>query len=149
MNHRKLKILLTLFCLLVLVGCNTVTPTLEPTQTKAAALPEEGMATVVGQVLDRETGESMQDTIVRLAEVHRDGDDGAYVLDVAFSPGALTDKDGFFIFENVDAMEYVIVVGDVYNVYEVITGEEGTPATWVAGKNQVTDIGQIRVDLTP
>jgi hypothetical protein len=107
------------------------------------------MATVIGRVLSETSGEPLSDTIVRLAEVVREGGDGAYILDVAFSPGTDSDDEGFFIFENVDALEYVIVVGDVYEIYKIVVNEEGKAKTWVTVEDQVLDVGELIIDLSP
>jgi hypothetical protein len=84
---------------------------------------------------------------VRLAEVARQGDEGAFVLDTAFSPGDITDDTGHFRFDNVDAKEYVIVVGDVYSVYKIIAEPSGQARVWKAEPDQILDVGELRVDL--
>jgi hypothetical protein len=53
------------------------------------------------------------------------------------------------VFENVEAMEYVIIVGDVESVYEVITNESGTPQTWEVLSDEILDVGDLHVLLEP
>jgi hypothetical protein len=85
-----------------------------------------------------------------LAEVVRDDDgEGVYVLDLAFSPGAMTDEMGIFVFENVDAIEYVIVVGDIESIHEIISDESGIPRTWNAQPDEILQVGDLFVLLEP
>lgn len=109
--------------------------------------PEPGKASVQGRVISGLTDEPMGETIVRLAEVVRQGDRGAYVLDGAFSPGDITDENGVFLIENVEAMEYVIVVGDVESIYEVIPDDSGKPKVWNAVVDEVLLVGDLVVDI--
>ncbi len=114
------------------------------------AQPDPGMASVTGRVLSEKTDLPFEDTIVRLAEVVREEDsEGLYILDQAFSPGAKTNDKGVFVFENVEAMEYVIIVGDVESIYEVITNESGTPKTWNALPDEILEVGDLHVLLEP
>jgi hypothetical protein len=99
--------------------------------------------------MSEKTGVPMADTLVRLAEVVRSGDEGAYVLDQAFSPGARTDNDGYFIFENIPAMEYVLIVGDVQHSFKVIENEDKKPRVWNALADQILDVGVLKVTLFP
>jgi hypothetical protein len=99
--------------------------------------------------MSKETGEPMAGTLVRLAEVVRSGDEGVYVLDQAFSPGARTDNDGYFIFENIPAMEYVLIVGDVQRSYKVIEDEDKKPRAYNALADQILDVGVLTITLFP
>lgn len=166
MKFRNLFWIVT-FSLLVLAACQSQAPTvtnptqLVPTaQLLAATQPEQaptpsvtakaGSATVKGRVLDQKTKQPLVNTIVRLADVYKQADgQGAYVLDAAFSPGTRTDSQGYFEFTNVDAKTYVIIVGDVYDVYKVVQNSSGTPKTWNTTADQVLDAGELDIDLTP
>ena len=110
------------------------------------------MATVTGQVM-HEQGYPMANTIVRLADVARgvEGRGGAFILDLARSPGTTTDQNGSFNIQNVDAGEYVIVVGDVEltGVYEIIEEPDGTAKVWNLPADQITDIGTLEVSIVP
>ena len=108
------------------------------------ANPEEGKATVIGHVLSKDTGRPMANEIVRLAEVFREGDKGTFVFDIAFSPGTRTDKSGYFILENIPAMEYVLVIGDYYQAYDIIEeGSTGIAKVWNAEAGKILDMGDI------
>ena len=146
---RKAKLVLFFFSLLMLSACSLAGRNSQLTAVTPPAPPQEGMATVVGRCLSEKTGEPLPNTLVRLAEVVRSGDEGAYVLDQAFSPGAVTDEKGYFIFENIKAMEYVVVVGDINFDYKIIENEEKKPRVWNALAGQILDIGVLKVDLEP
>lgn len=146
---KRVNSLLLLLLIIFVSSCNQGTSTTELGMSTPPAAPEQGMTTVTGRVVSNESGKPKTDTIIRLAGVVRQGDEGAFVLDVAFSPGALSDENGNFIFENVKPLEYVIVIGDVEDIYEVVTDEEGKPKTWETQADQVVDVGEIRVNLTP
>ncbi len=104
---------------------------------------------MIGQVVSADTGEPLGNTVVRLAEVYYEGEDGAYVLDTAFSPGDITNNDGYFIFSSVDARDYVIVIGDVedYGEYEIIAEPSGEAKVWEAESNQILNVGKLEVNL--
>jgi hypothetical protein len=129
----------------------TAAPEPPATQAKATSAavptPKAGQATMVGRVMVRTTKEPIASVVVRLAQVYREGDDGAFALDDAFSPGGVTDPDGHFRIENVEATEYVIVVGDVRTQYEIIPDSSGKPRVWDLQADQILDAGDIVVDL--
>jgi len=113
------------------------------------ALPETGKATITGKVINRSTSQPLINIPVRLAEVYRQDDDVVFVLDGAFSPGAITDIQGHFVIESIEAREYVIVVGDVEGVYEIITDPSGIAQVWNFLPDQVTDLGALQVLIAP
>jgi hypothetical protein len=120
----------------------TVTPPPQPTS---------GQATMTGQVAHQD-GSPFAEVIVRLAEVERgiEGRGGAYILDLARSPGSITDSNGYFSIENVKAGEYVIVIGDIEltGIYEIIQDSDGKPKVWNFPADQVTNVGQLKVSIT-
>lgn len=123
-------------------------PTAQATATAVAVpKPQAGQATIVGRVIVRTTKKPIASVVVRLAQVYREGDDGAFALDDAFSPGGVTDPEGHFRIENVEATEYVIVVGDVRTQYEIIPDSSGKPRVWDLQADQILDAGDIVVDL--
>ena len=130
-----------------LSGCDNVkSPMLEPKTTPPVS-PQKGMATVIGRVVSEGDNKPITDTIVRMAEVVRQGGEGAYVLDIAQSPGTRSDQNGYFIFENVNPQEYVIIIGDVYDVYKVVSGDDQKPIAWATAADQILDVGTLSVDL--
>ncbi len=116
-----------------------------------AVEPEAGKATVTGQVITTKTNGPLKNTVVRLAEVHRDGEDGAFLLDTAFSPGDITNDEGQFTFANIEPGEYVLVVGNVefYDGYVIIPETSGRPKVYNFPAGQLTDLGSLTVDLEP
>jgi hypothetical protein len=114
-----------------------------------AGPPEAGKASVVGRVLSKQDGTPLAGTSVRLAEVTRQGSEAIYVLDGANSPGAVTAEDGSFVMANIVAREYVMVVGDPYSLYAIVTDETTRARVWNAAADQVLDVGEQRVELVP
>ena len=86
---------------------------------------------------------------MHLAAVYRQGEDGAYVLDSANSPGAFTDQEGRFVIPNIAPGEFVLVIGDPMSNYTVVSDADGKVRTWAAAANQILDMEQIRSDFTP
>jgi hypothetical protein len=154
-----MKRIFLLFLVILLVSVTACTKTASPTinpevlvTVTPPPLPESGKATIIGRVM-HDQGYPMVKTIVRLAYVARgaEGHGGAFILDLARSPGSFTDQNGYFIIPNVKAGEYVIVVGDVEitGVYEIIPGQDGKARVWNLPADQVTDIGTITVSIVP
>ena len=115
--------------------------------------PESGKSTVIGSVFSTTTDAPLSNVDIRLAEVVRvedrpDVGNGLYVLDQAFSPGAVTDENGSFVVEDTEAKEYVIIIGDVERAYEVIVNESGKPKVWKAIPDQILNVGELRVGLS-
>ena len=110
--------------------------------------PEQGKATVVGQVFNIETNDPLGDVIVRLAEIYRENtEEGVFLLDHFASPGARTDAQGIFIIENIEPGEYVLMVGegDNFNAYDIIEDSStGDAKAWVAEADQISDWGEIK-----
>jgi hypothetical protein len=133
-------------------GATAEVPTEIPAEVNPATAlpptPETGKATVLGKVVSIEGGEPLANTTVRLAEVYWQGDEGAFVLDGANSPGDITDEQGNFFIPSIDAREYVIVVGDVYSVYEIIAEPSGKGKVWKVAADEILDVGSLTVDLT-
>jgi hypothetical protein len=150
------RIVFPLFGLLLILmtACSTSNPTSINPEVLVTVTPppppQTGMATITGRVMQTQ-GYAMADTIVRLADVARgaEGRGGAYILDTAHSPGTRTDKDGFFLFENVKAGEYVIVIGDVEDtgVYEIVKETNGQAKVWNLPVDKVTDVGVLTVSF--
>ncbi len=152
---RKLFALISIF-LMLLSSCTKVSspdinPEVLPTVTPPS-LPEAGKATIVGQI-NNKNGDPMVNTIIRLAVVVRgaEGRGGAYILDISRSPGTITDEHGYFTIQNVDAGEYVIVVGDIEitGIYEIVSQPNGPARVWELPADQITDVGIITVSITP
>jgi hypothetical protein len=134
-------------------AANDAAPAPRAAQNASATLvpqePEQGKAMVVGRLLSSQTQTALAQTAVRLAEVHRQGEEGAYVLDGANSPGAITNDQGEFVIPNIDPKEYVIVAGDVYAANDVVKEPTGKPKAWSINTDQVLNVGDVQVNLAP
>jgi hypothetical protein len=143
--------ILSIFIACILSSCSLITNTSilqkSPDVTPPPP-PESGKATVIGRVFSSKTGNPMGNTIVRLAEVQHQEDKVLFVLDAAFSPAAISDGNGFFIFSNVPAGEYVITVGEFFSAWKAYE-EGGKPHVFNAVPDQVLNVNNIKVDLNP
>ena len=151
--NRKLITLCSLLLLLLSScskGVSTINPEVLPTVTPPPS-PETGKATTIGQIKHQD-GSPFSDVIVRLANVARDaeGKGGAYILDIARSPSTYSDAYGYFIIQNIDPGEYVVVIGDVEipQLYEVVQESNGDAKVWSFPTDQVTDVGVLTVSFT-
>lgn len=136
----------------------SVLPTAKPASPVATPVPAEatptvspGRSAVTGHLISQATGEPLGNVVIRLAEVYypegsTSKEDGAYALDNAFSPSAMTNQEGYFRFPDVEARDYVIFVGDIYVKYLIVVNEKGTPKIWTAPENGVLDIGDLVVN---
>ena len=150
---RRLLIWMTGFILIlaVLSGCRGKGGNVEQTgaQNTPIPLPEEQKATVTGFVFSTATNKPYPKAAVWLAEVYRQGGNGVYVLDHAFSPAVYADEQGYFTIANVDPKEYVIVVGDPEGTYVVIPDDSGRARVWQTDPGEILDVGQLNVSLSP
>jgi hypothetical protein len=141
-RHHKFGFIL-LIVVLLLAACQPKEPV------KTYPTPEAGKASASGRLLSINSGEPYYDVIVRLAEIYEnEAGDRAFALDMAFSPIAFTDKDGYFLFENIEAREYVFIVGDPM-AWSLIPTEEADqkPKAWNFPADIVTDMGTMKVDF--
>ncbi len=141
-NARRFFLFSFLLVLLLAAACQRAA------QGPTVASPEAEKTTVRGRVMTQ--GQPLVDTTVRLAEVFREGEgqeEGAYVLDGAFSPGAITDGEGYFVMENIEPIEYVMIVGDVYGIHTVVANSDGKPRVWETQAGEVVDFGVVTITL--
>ena len=146
--------ILLITCFIIFLGaCKPLSSNLEISSTSEQVtstpfpLPETGKATLIGRVLSTTTGEPLPNMLIRLARVYREDDKAAFVLEDAFSPGGMTDAEGYFTIPNIDPIEYVIVVGDVYSDYKIIEGKDGRAQPWATSEGEILDVGELKVDL--
>ncbi len=142
MNRKLSLILVFILILAFFTGCRTG-------GRPSAPKPDAGKATVKGKVFSTSENKPYPKAPVWLAEVYRQGEEGAYVLDHAFSPAAFADDKGFFVISNVEPKEYVIVVGDPDGLYVVIPDDAGRARVWKTEADKILDVGTINVSLSP
>jgi hypothetical protein len=143
--NQNLLILSILFMLLTACGKPpVVAPSDLPLSIQKA---EPGKATIIGKIISAYSNEPLMKA-VWLAEVHRKGDQAIFVLNAVSSPGIYSDKNGTFVFTNVDPLEYVIVVGDPEGLNQVVNDDSGKPKVWNFSAGETIDIGELKVNLT-
>lgn len=114
--------------------------------------PAPGKAVVMGQIISSITGQPVAYTPVRMAEIfyaegaNRDPNQAAWALDNAQSPFAYSNENGFFVFQDVEPVDFVIFVGDILDRYNVETNEKELPIRHEAPADVVTDLGPIQVE---
>lgn len=117
------------------------------TATPVPVEPVSGKALVIGRVLSAQSSEPLTNTIVMLAEVFRQGEAGAFVLDASRSPSTFTDGEGNFVIANVEPGEYVIAIGDPFQNSKIIQDPTTQKAaTWQVVADQVLDVEDVLVD---
>ena len=110
--------------------------------------PQPEKTTVTGFVFSDRTELPIMNVPVSLAEVFREGESAAYVLDGAQSPLAHTDKNGRFAFNNILPGEYVVVIGSVeINDYIILTEPSGQAKVWAATAGNILDLETQFVNL--
>lgn len=120
-----------------------------------AVTPESGKAAISGRLISLSTSEPMVNQNLSLpamlcapgvAEADK-REQCFYMIDEAFDPSALTDGDGRFVFQNIPAGEYVMLVGNLMTEYTILSDELDRPMIWKADANQVLELGDLLVDL--
>jgi hypothetical protein len=76
---------------------------------------------------------------------NEDHSDGAFVLEGATSPSAVTDEQGRFAFANIAPGDYVAVVGDVLGYHEIISESGGKATIFTAETGKIVNIGTLTV----
>lgn len=70
-----------------------------------------------------------------------------YVIDDAFDPSTLTDSEGRFVFQNIGAGEYILLIGNRVTRYTILTDELNQPLIWKVEADKVLDLGDLVVEL--
>lgn len=129
----------------------TPTPFVFP-QDMTSVTVAPGRAVAIGRLLSLDH-QPLSDTVVRLAEVYyadensKDSSTGAYALDNAFSPSAITNDNGFFIFQDIEPRDYVVFVGDFMTNYTIEVDDQGYPRMRTVAADQINDFGAVVVDF--
>lgn len=113
---------------------------------------ELGKAVVIGRLISSITEQPITNVPVRMAKIHyaeegnKDPNQGAWALDNAFSPYSVSNENGYFIFENVEPVDFVIFVGDILDRYNIETDEAELPIPHTAPADTLTDLGDVVVE---
>jgi hypothetical protein len=121
----------------------------------APVTPAAGAAAATGRLLDANTSAPLVDQSLSLASIICPPDVAeedkrdlcVYAIDTAFDPSTLTDDAGRFTFANLKAGEYVMVVGNPEAKHTILTNDANQPLLWKVEADQVTDFGDLAVDL--
>lgn len=114
---------------------------------KPVTTPAQDVAAVTGVILSQENGQPLSGISVHLAQVFRQGNEAAYILNTATSPSTVTDRAGQFAISNIPPREYVIVIGDPSARYAILTEPDGRAKVWSTQPGKILDIGIHRVTL--
>jgi len=142
-----IRLTLILIMIVLLVGCSSsqMTQTSQPTPTELPQ-PEAGKASLVGQIT--KDGKPYSNTTVRLAEVFRNTDnEAAFALNEATSPSTISDSQGYYLFANVNAGEYVIVVGSLNTNYQIDSDSNSVAVVRKLEPDKILQVETINVDL--
>ena len=145
MKYRVLRITLPLLLVIFMVSCSAETrETLN-----GIATPQIGLATLYGKVISKNSN-SLEGTPVRLAKVYYSEDaEAVFILEGASSPGSFLSKEGLFVLSNISPGDYVIVIGDPYTLYEIITEPNGQAKIYKVKENDILNVGEVRVENIP
>jgi hypothetical protein len=117
-------------------------------------LIQSDFSSLRGRLISKITGQPLVNAVVRLAEVYcpegtvpEDKEtDCFWALSNAFSPSTFSDANGYFQFDNVEARDWVVIIGDMMTIYTFVSrGEQEKPIVWTTSPGQVLDIGQHEV----
>jgi hypothetical protein len=150
MKRKQLLWMLSVILTLALItGCRGAKDKTSAGKATAIPEPEAAKATVTGKVFSTTLNQPYPKAAVWLAQVYRQGEEGAYVLDAAASPAEYADENGVFVIANINPAEYVIVIGDPETDYVVIPDDTGRARVWKPEAGKVLDVGQLNVSLSP
>lgn len=165
-NYSCIFLLILTIGIGVLSGCQRVTkitPTQESTSEQSLTIspttdnhlpgvisPAEDKTVICGRIIHAD-GSPLVDLNVRLAEVYygEPGSEGAFVLNTSSSPSAMTDEDGFFCTAEIAVTDYVLVIGNPEENYEIYAGEGSKAKVWSPIAGEVLDLGEIVTALVP
>lgn len=141
--------------LLLLSACSSdINPTSQATLTgsdkgASAPTPNPGTTTVTGRLVSATSGKPFSNEYVALAEVHRNEQGvAAFGLNTRSSPQTSSDENGNFIFKNIPAGEYVVVVGDPMAKSMVLNDlTTGNAKVWNPKADQILEIGELKFEF--
>lgn len=167
-NYLHIFLLILTVSALVLSACQPVDPK-SPTQASqteeslptstsvvnnlpVVIAPSDDMTVVCGRVV-RADGTPLGNLNIRLAEVYygEPGSEGAFVLNTASSPSAMTNEDGSFCTAEIVVTDYILVVGNPEENYEIYSGDGAKAMVWSPVAGEVLELGEIvtAIEVTP
>jgi hypothetical protein len=143
---KRIITIIGILMVLLLAGCHVVAEGQTISTTKNAA-PKivGGVSTMNGAILNSQN-QPIQSVPVHFAQVYREKGSAAFLFDAANSPSVVSGTDGSFSISNLDAGEYVIVVGDPMSDYAIVAETDGTPRVVVAQGGETMDLGLLSVN---
>ena len=144
----KIRVLLILLILGALVACSAKSPVNTGDLAKTVTVSPDKSA-VVGQIISSTDNKPLANTPIRLGQVFWDPEhkNATFVLEGATSPGAITMEDGTFVVNDVTPREYIILIGDVTERYDIIKENPDTAKVFNLSQGQVVDLGVLEVNL--
>jgi hypothetical protein len=117
--------------------------------------PQAGKGSLTGRLIRFNTGQPMINQNLSLPAVlcppgvlEKDKrEQCVYVMDDAFDPSTLSDGEGRFIFRDVAAGEYVLMIGNRMTKYTILANEFNQPLIWKVEAGKVLELGDLVVDL--
>ena len=112
--------------------------------------PAVDKAIVCGRVVQAD-GTPLGNLNIRLAEVYygESNSDGAFVLNTSSSPSAMTDEVGYFCTTEITVTNYVLIIGNPEENYEIYAGEDAKAMVWSPSAGEILDIGEVITSLDP
>ena len=165
-NYSHFFLMVLTSCVVMLTGCQVMPktpPTQEPTSEQPLAIspttathmplavsPARDKTAVCGRIVTAD-GAPYGDSNVWLAEVYygEPNSEGAFVLNTSASPGAMTDKDGFFCTVEIAVTDYILIIGHPDENYEIYAGEDSKAKVWSPLAGKVLELGEIITTLDP
>jgi hypothetical protein len=128
---------------------------ISPLAAESLPTPNVGKSSVAGRLIDLATGEPIRNQNLSLPAVlcapgvaeEDKRQECFYMIDEAFDPSALTDDDGNFIFRDIPAGEYVMLIGSLMTENVILLDELGRPIIWEATPDMVVELGDIVVEF--
>lgn len=143
---RGLLFILLTIPLLLLTSCKSSTAEIPSTPIPT---PKPGEGQLIGIALNND-GEPLQNIPIRLAQVYRENEQGAFVLDTSHSPSSISSSKGEFVLLGIPPAEYLLVVGKPEdNNYIIYQDKDGKPITYTIKGGESLNIGKIQVDFKP
>lgn len=135
----------------------SVSPQPGPTAGAGALLmtPAADMAAITGRLIDVKTSRPMGNVPVSLPSVicppgvadQDKHEQCVSAIDEAFDPSVMTNANGEFVFRDIQAGDYVMLVGNPGTTYIILSDEANRALIWSAKPNQVLNLGDLVVEV--